>query len=397
MTRKRVLLLLVLLAVTAAVPRAAGAVESLDATLRPYLAKYGLPALAAAVVRNGEVVASGAVGTRRVGADLPVSVEDRFHLGSDTKAMTALLAGMLVDEGKLRWDSTIGDVFPELAPKMDAGLGAVTLDQLLSHTSGIPGDNAKFGELLEKSMTQDGNLDEMRLWLVGQWSDQPLVAKPGTTFAYSNMGYTIVGAMIERKAGKTWEELVTERVFVPLGLESAGLGPQSSLGKVDAPLGHLVVDGKTKAYLAGPNGDNPLIVGPAGTAHMSLLDFARWAGWNAGEGKREPRLVSPGTQRKLHTTVIGMPENPQAAPGTPARGKYGLGWGEVSFTWSAEPFLFHGGSNQKNLAHVLVQPKQDFAMVVMANIANPETDKAFWALEEELYRKYGPAAAPSPG
>ena len=73
-----------------------------------------------------------------------------------------------------------------------------------------------------------------------------------------------------------------------LGLKSAGFGPQASLGKVEAPLGHLIVDGKSKAMLAGPNGDNPLIIGPAGTMHMSVLDFAKWVAWHAGEGKRPP-------------------------------------------------------------------------------------------------------------
>jgi CubicO group peptidase (beta-lactamase class C family) len=85
--------------------------------------------------------------------------------------------------------------------------------------------------------------------------------------------------MLERAGGKTWEELVVERVFGPLGLRSAGFGPQAGLGCVDAPLGHLVgADGTPKPMLAGPNGDNPAVIGPAGTVHLSILDFARWAG-----------------------------------------------------------------------------------------------------------------------
>ena len=77
--------------------------------------RYNLPALAAAVVKNGSIVASGAVGTRRAGTDNPVTVNDRFHIGSDTKAMTALIAAMLVEGGKIQWTSTISEVFPELA------------------------------------------------------------------------------------------------------------------------------------------------------------------------------------------------------------------------------------------------------------------------------------------
>ena len=80
--------------------------------LRLYLAQYVLPALAAAVVRDGTVVPSGVVGTRGAGADNTITVGDRFHIGSDTKAMTALVAAMFVEQGKLRWDGTVGEAFP---------------------------------------------------------------------------------------------------------------------------------------------------------------------------------------------------------------------------------------------------------------------------------------------
>jgi CubicO group peptidase (beta-lactamase class C family) len=84
---------------------------SLDASLRPYLARFELPALAAAVVRKGEVLASGAVGTRRAGTVSPVTLEDRFHIGSDTKAMTSLIAATLVESGKIAWSTSVGEVF----------------------------------------------------------------------------------------------------------------------------------------------------------------------------------------------------------------------------------------------------------------------------------------------
>ena len=374
--------------------RAAAAPVSLDATLRPYLTEYELPALAAAVVRDGTVIAAGAVGTRRFGTDVPVTINDRFHLGSDTKAMTALLAGMFVESGKLRWDTTVAEVFPELSARMDPGLRAVTLTQLLSHTSGISPDNQTLDELLNKSAAQDGNLDEMRYWLVRQWSGQPLVSKSGTTFAYANMNYIIAGAMLERISGRTWDELITERVFTPLALQSAGLGNQASLGRVDAPLGHAIVDGKTKAFLSGPNGDNPPILGPAGIAHMSVLDFARWAGWNAGEGKRGPELVSADTLRRLHTPVISMPVRPGAPPGTPPGGGYALGWGQVSVDWAPQPLLYHGGSNGKNIAHIWVEPARDTAIVVLTNISNPHAEEGLRNVAGELYRRFAGPNAP---
>jgi len=101
--------------------------------------------------------------------------------------------------------------------------------------------------------------------------------------------------------------------------------------------------------LADPNGDNPLVIGPAGTMHMSVLDFAKWVAWHAGEGKRPPVLVSPDIVKKLHTPVIdtGVLENTR--PGTPKTGKYALGWGQVTVDWAPAPVMTHSGSNGMNL------------------------------------------------
>lgn len=367
---------------------ASKAQNSLDGMLQPYLTQYELPAIAAAVVKDGQVISAGAVGTRRTGAEIPVTIDDRFHIGSDTKAMTALLVAMLLEEGKLRWDTTLAETFPELAGEMDPGFRRITLMHLLSHTSGISTDNEAIFKVYSEAMSQDGNLDEMRYWIVRQWSKRPLESDPGTKFAYANMGYTLLGAVIERVERKTWDEAITERIFLPLNLRTAGLGPQSSLGTIDAPLGHTIVNGRVKAMLAGPNGDAPPIIGPAGIVHMSILDFARWAGWNAGEGKRGPLLVKPETMRKLHTPVVSMAEKKDAAPGTPPDGKYALGWGEVTVDGVPYPLLHHGGSNSMNLAHVWIDTKRDLAIVLVTNIGGQKADKAFLSLAKALYTKF---------
>jgi CubicO group peptidase (beta-lactamase class C family) len=170
--------------------------------------------------------------------------------------------------------------------------------------------------------------------------------------------------------------LVNERIIGPLDLKSAGFGPQASLGKVDAPLGLLLLDGKPKVMLAGPNGDNPLVIGPAGTMHMSVLDFAKWVAWHAGEGKRPPVLVSPDIVKKLHTPVIdtGVLEN--ARPGTPKTGKYALGWGQVTVDWAPALVMTHSGPNGMNLAIAMFWPETDFGFVMITNIASTAADEA---------------------
>jgi len=163
------------------------------------------------------VIASGVVGTRRAGQDIPVRIEDRFHIGSNSKAFTSLLAGQFVEEGKLRWDSTLADVFPELKNKMDAEFAKITFQELLSHSGGLS-DGPGILDLISHSYMQDGNLDEIRYWMVKEIAPKPLDHPRGSKFAYSNFGYTITGAILERTRGKTWEELVNERIIGPLDL-----------------------------------------------------------------------------------------------------------------------------------------------------------------------------------
>jgi CubicO group peptidase (beta-lactamase class C family) len=370
----------------AVVPTWGAEPQSLDRMLSPYLKEFGLPALAAAVFRNGSIVASGAVGTRRAGMQIPVTINDRFHIGSDSKAFTSVLAGQFVQAGKLRWNSTPADVFPELKPKMNAEFAKITLEQLLSHSSGL--SDKSLVDLVYRSYQQDGNMNDVRYWMVKETAPQPLDHARGNRFDYSNLAYVVAGAMLERVGYATWEEMVETRIFQPMDLKTAGFGPQASLGKVDAPLGHVLENGKSKAMLAGPNGDNPLILGPAGTIHMSVLDFAKWVAWNAGEGKRGPQLVSSEILKKIHTPFVSTGSREGAAPGTPKTGGYALGWGSVQESWASAPSVTHNGSNNMNLATATFWPGTDFGFVMMTNISGKPSDEALRKLAAELYKEF---------
>jgi CubicO group peptidase (beta-lactamase class C family) len=107
--------------------------KDLSPLLAPLIQEYNVPGMAAAVVRNGETVGLGVAGVRTRGKRDKIAADDRFHLGSDTKAITAMLCGILVDEGKLKWGQTLGETFPELKKSMHPQYQAVTLEQLLTN------------------------------------------------------------------------------------------------------------------------------------------------------------------------------------------------------------------------------------------------------------------------
>lgn len=361
------------------------AASDINGLLEKIRDEYKLPSLAAAVVKNGEVVAAGAVGTRVVGMDLPVTVNDRYHLGSDTKAMTATIAGTLVDEGKLRWDSTVGEVLGSKIKGMSDGLKAVTLQQLLSHSSGIPTDNDEILALYFNVNAFDHNPDALRLMAIDAWKANEPKVPEGSPFQYSNLGYLIAGAMIDTAAGKPWEVLMHERIFEPLGLTTAGLGPQATYGLYDAPMGHrLAADGSLSPATWGAAADVPPMLGPAGNAHMSVIDFARWGGWNASGGTA-PQIVTSATLGEIHRAHVQTPKMPNPPPGTPGEGEYAFGWGLSKFDWADYALLSHNGSNGMNLAKILVDTKTGLAIATVTNQPGSEADRALSDVVQALY------------
>lgn len=281
--------------------------KDVSVLLAPIIQKRDVPGMAAAVVQSGETVALGVAGVRTRGKGDKIAAADRFHIGSDTKAITAMLCGILVDEGKLKWGQNLGETFPELKKSMHGQYLAVTLEQILTHRGGAPGaleKDALWGQLWQHQGTPTS---ARRLLLQGVTSKLP-EAPPGTKFIYSNAGFSIAGHMAEKVTGKAWEDLVRDKIFRPLGMTTAGFGAPGTTAKNDQPRGHKA-DGTPVE--PGPAADNPVAIGPAGIVHCSLGDWAKFVAANLPSAKT--KLVKPKTLEKLHTPVSGDP-------------KYAMGW-----------------------------------------------------------------------
>jgi CubicO group peptidase (beta-lactamase class C family) len=326
-----------------------------SALLAPIIKKHDVPGMGAAVVHNGEIVALGVTGVRTRGKPDKIATADRFHISSDTKALTAMLCGILVDEGKLKWDQTLGETFPELKKSMHRKYQAVTLEQLLTHRGGAPGEIEK-DELWGKLWQHKGTPTSARRLLLRGVTTKAPEATPGEKFIYSNAGVAIAGCMAEKATGKSWEDLMREKIFRPLGMTTAGFGAPGTRAKNDQPRGHKA-DGSPVE--PGPGADNPAAIGPAAIVHCSIGDWAKFIAANLSSAKT--KLVKPETLEKLHTP----------APGEP---KYAMGWiiadGQP---WAGGPALTHAGSNTMWYAVAWIAPGKDFAVLVACNQAN---DKA---------------------
>lgn len=346
----------------------------LDQVLEPLRAKYKLPALAGAIVHLDGSSEVGAVGLRRLRGSERITVNDQWHLGSNTKAMTATLVAQLVEEGKLRWDMTLGEVFPELAEKMHPDFRAVTLEQLLAHRAGLPHDAPD--ALWERVRKQPGTPMEQRRALVAEMFRSAPVTQPGTAFAYSNVGYWTAGAMIERVTGQAWETLIQERLFKPLGITSGGFGPPGDAALVDQPWGHAAGWLSVRPMPPGPGADNPPMLGPAGTVHMTLQDYAKFVALHLRGARGDTPLLKQESFRKLHTPVGTDP--------------MALGWMVTERPWGGT-VLNHAGSNTLWYLVVWAAPEKGFAVVTATNqggmVAQKATDEAAWALIQRVLRK----------
>jgi D-alanyl-D-alanine carboxypeptidase len=332
-----------------------------------------LPALAAALIEGDRIVAIGATGERRAGTGESVSLLDLWHLGSLTKSMTATLTATLIEEGLLTWETTVGEVFQDLIEEMDPEWATVSVFDLSRHLGGAPEPNLL---ALFKGRTTELPPDQERF----NWVRTVVLPEPPTTrsFRYTNGNYILLGAVLESLTGRAWQELLREKLFEPLGLNSAGFGAPKGLNQ---PWGHLPTSHTGPlAILPGALADNPPVLGPAGTVHMSMADLARYAKAHLDLARGQSELWAGTTFERLHD-----PPKSNSKP-------YASGWVvETDGTVVDGRWLHHNGTNGYWLAKVGIAPDADRAMVCASNffdVGHADT------LCENLFRRLAQWSSP---
>ncbi len=320
--------------------------------------EFNFPALAAAVIVEGRLQALGVVGVRKHGSEAKVEQNDPFHLGSCTKAMTGTLIGLLVEEGKLAWDTPLAEYFPAWKDRMHPEYREVTLVHLLSHRAGLPPmTTAGFAPVSGLQLLQIRVMDPaaQRNRVAEIVLTRAPVNRPGEETLYSNAGFTIAGAIAESVMGETYEDLLQRLLFKPLGIESAGFGAMGTMGLVDAPWQHLDVGGSDSFLPVGPGplSDNPPFITPAGRVHCSMADWAKYIQCVLAACRGEEGLLAASAVQQLTEPPFG--------------GDYAVGWGIVERAWGGGNVLVHSGSNGMNYCVVWVAPQKNFAVLVATN------------------------------
>lgn len=339
----------------------------LNETLKSARDSYKLPALGAAVIRNRKIDSIAVVGKRSLDRDDAIKPRDPFHIGSCTKSMAATLIAYLVDQRKLKWESTISELLPDIRSNIHSAYRHATVEHLLTHRSGLPEDRTPnlrlFLQLRALGSHQRLKASELIL-------QQEPVAELGKQMLYSNGGYVVAGAIAEAVTGKSWETLMQELLFRPLGVKSAGFGAPKS-----GPQGHLRTSkGYQPMPASSPFADNPPILAPAGTVHLNLQDWARYAIMHlSGHVEKKPPLLRKETYQRLHTPPQGS--------------DYAMGWVVAQTSKTHRTVLQHVGSNGVWYALIALLPETGNGLLVATNAGDPQAADGVMQVLTTLYRQ----------
>jgi len=298
------------------------------------------PGAAVLVRRQGKTVLREGFGLANLDQAVPIEPEDVFEIGSVTKQFTGAALLRLAEEGKLALEDPVTKFLPDLP----AAYQAITLTQLLTHTGGVP----SYTSMPEwrPRWREDMSLDT----LIGLFRDKPLDFVPGQSWSYSNSGYILLGAVIERASGKSYEDYVEQELFAPLGMTNSRYGHQEE-----------VVAGRASGYVKGPDGwaNAPYLslTQPyaAGSLMSTVDDLARWS--DALEGGH---VVSAASRDRMFTPAVLVGGEHDGIST-----RYGLGNG-VRYI-AGHLAHEHGGGIHGYVSDLLRVPDADLLVVVLSN------------------------------
>lgn len=322
--------------------------------------KYSVPAMAAALLTSQGIQKVAVIGTRKYGTDTPATLNDLWHLGSDTKMMTSTIVARLIEKEKLTWLTTVSDIFPELIQYISPEAKNITVLQLLSHMSGLPED-IDCNQINRSIPIREQRMEAVKIAL----GSKPL-SQPGTQYLYSNIGYIIIGTMIERILNLDWETVISQEIFTPLKMYTAGVGGLGTIGKIDQPWGHE--HPQQPFFSNGPEADIPPVAGPAGRVHCTIQDWALFIADQLRGARGEPALLKPNSYKMLQYSHFDN--------------DYALGWGLMGSNMSDKKTLVHTGSNGLYFALVWAVPEKNYAILICTN----EGPESFNAAHEALER-----------
>lgn len=328
------------------------ALTELGGLLKSAIKRHLVPGASVAVVRNGRIVAAEAAGVVNLDTAVPATVDSVFQIGSITKIFTTTLVMQLAEERLLDIDAPVKTYLPEFRVADCAVAQAVTARQFLCHTSGIDGDlfvDTGYGA------------DSVRRF-VDMCTMLPNVFPPGEMMSYCNVGFSVLGRVIEVLTRRTWDEALRERIFAPLEMNHALSLPEDTL-RFRSAIGHVPDPRRKGAYRVTPelflsHGQKAAGSTPAMSA-SDLLKFVH-VHMNGGRGANNARILTARSVAAMQRRQIKLlPNAPRAAT------HWGLGW--FLSNWQGTRVIGHNGGTRGQAAFLRAVPDKKLAVALLTN------------------------------
>jgi CubicO group peptidase (beta-lactamase class C family) len=326
--------------------------KGLDTFVRRILKDFNAPGVTIAVVEKNKVIYAGGFGYRDFEKKLPVTENTLFAIGSCTKAFTAAILGMLVQEGKLDLDKPVREYLPELKFQNEYTNTHVTLRDMMCHRTGLPrhdfswyGSTASRGELLARVQYQEPTAELREKW------------------QYNNFMFMAQGMVIEKITGKSWEENIKERILKPLGMNNSNTSVIDMEKSTDRSLAYTEEHNKIK-LIPYRNID---AIGPAGSINSSAKDMANWLISWVNNGKFNGKEIIPATYRSQ--AIVTQMATGGGAPGSENSDVHGAGYG---FAWFISSYrghyrVEHGGGIDGFITTTGFYPSDSIGIFVSSN------------------------------
>lgn len=352
----------------------------LDRYVEQVMGDFQVPGLALAVVKDGRVVLARGYGVRTLGRPDRVSEHTLFGIASNTKAFTATALGILVEEGKIGWDTPVITYLPWFRLADPYVTSQITVRDLLVHRSGL---GLGAGDLLWWPPSSYNRREiARRLQFI------PLSTSFRSAYAYDNVLYLIAGELIEAVSGQSWEDFVQSRILVKVGMSESNLRHSDAVNAGNVATTHARVEGSVRV-IKPFDSDN---TNPAGGINASATDMAKWliVQLDSGAVAGGPRLFSPRTTRQLWSIVTPIPiggSAPELRALRPNFLGYGLGF-EVR-DYRGKKLVTHTGGLPGYISRVAMIPELRVGVAVLTNHESPAMEPiAFRILDHYLGASY---------
>jgi CubicO group peptidase (beta-lactamase class C family) len=319
-------------------------IAALDRLANEALRQFDVPGAAVGIIVDGQVILSKGYGLRNAELQLPVTETTQFPIASCTKGFTALLVGSLVQEGKLAWDDPVKKYIPEWTL-----LDQMTVRDLLAHRTGMPRHDAIW-------IFNDHSRNHV-LELYRHLNPEHAL---GTEFQYNNFMYSVIGIVVERLTGQSWEQALQERVLMPLSMHSAN----TSIDALQEGDNYSLPYAEINSTLQCLPFQSPYVVAPGGGINASISDMLKWVSFQLD-------------RKEKHAMQMPFPTPPKSIVSKPSIDDemkiegYGLGW--FLGKYRGHEWIFHGGCLSGFFSDVSFLPEKGIGVVILTNSSTDGT------------------------